>query len=243
MTDLTPRVREAVRFFWQTRDRQAQYQGGASGIKDAGLRTAATGGAQLDGFANLVTELLCESGLSGPDVCCGRRGVEIPGWFRPEKKWDLLVMSRGQLIAAVEFKAHIGPSFGNNYNNRTEEALGNATDVLAAYREGAFTPSARPWLGYLMLIEDTPRSRAPVGVAEPHFRVFDEFRNASYIKRYEIGITKLLREQLYDGACLIASPRDTGLEGVYSEPCEELGFQKFAAGLMARAIAHAKTGK
>lgn len=240
MTNLDTGLRKAVRFFWQTRGRQAQYQGGASGVKDAGLRTEATGGAQLDGFAALVQNLLIAAGIKSAEIYNDRRGVEIPGWFRPEKKWDLLVVSKNQLIAAVEFKAHIGPSFGNNYNNRTEEALGNAADVLAAYREGAFKPSPRPWLGYLMMIEDAPKSRSPVGVAETHFKVFDEFRGASYIKRYEVGLTKLLREQLYDGVCLIASPRDAGLEGAYMEPSEELSFRTFAAGLTARAIAHVK---
>ncbi len=238
MKELGPLVGNAVQFFWRTRTKQATYQGGASGIKDAGLRTEATGGAQLDGFAKLVENLLLDAGIKFNEIHNGRKGVEIPGWFRPEKKWDLLVVSDGQLIAAVEFKAHIGPSFGNNYNNRTEEALGNATDVLAAYREGAFKPSARPWLGYLMLVEDAPKSRAPVKVSEPHFAVFDEFRNASYIRRYEIGLTKLLRDQLYDGVCLLTSPRDAGLEGEYAEPCEELSFKKFAAGIVGRAKAH-----
>jgi hypothetical protein len=45
----------------------------------------------------------------------------------------------------MEFKSQIGPSFGNNFNNRTEEALGSATDIWAAYREGAFKPSSRPF--------------------------------------------------------------------------------------------------
>ncbi|MFH2052333.1 MAG: PaeR7I family type II restriction endonuclease [bacterium] len=238
MKNLGPLVGEAVRFFWRTRSEQSAYQGTVSGVKDAGLRTEATGGAQLDGFAKLVESLLTEAGIKFSEIHNGRSGVEIPGWFRPEKKWDLLVVSGGHLIAAVEFKAHIGPSFGNNYNNRTEEALGNATDVLAAYREGAFKPSARPWLGYLMLVEDSLKSQCPVRVAEPHFPVFDEFRDASYIKRYEVGLTKLLREQLYDGVCLITSPRDTGLEGAYNEPSEELSFQHFATGLIGRAKAH-----
>jgi len=54
-----------------------------------------------------------------------------------------------QAVAAIEFKSQVG-SFGNNYNNRTEEAIGSASDIWGAYREGAFKPSARPWLGYLM---------------------------------------------------------------------------------------------
>jgi len=147
----------------------------------------------------------------------------------------------GTLLASIEFKSQIGPSFGNNFNNRTEEALGSATDVWAAYREGAFKESQRPWLGYLMLLEDTPKSTCPVGVREPHFPVFEEFRASSYAKRYEILLTKLVRERLYDAACFLMSYPQGGRRGHYSEPSAELSFQNFVASLLAKAIAYVKS--
>lgn len=106
----------------------------------------------MDGFIQLVRDLLSENGLPQAHVFCDK-DLELPGWYRPEKKWDLLVVSDGRLIAGIEFKSQVG-SFGNNYNNRTEEAIGSAHDLWAAYREGAFKPSSRPWLGYLMLLEE-----------------------------------------------------------------------------------------
>jgi hypothetical protein len=160
--------------------------------------------------------------------------VELPGWFRAEKKWDLVVVHEGELLAAVEFKSQIGPSFGNNFNNRTEEALGSATDIWAAYREGAFKPSARPFLGYLMLLEDCDRSRAPVRVVSPHFQVFPEFRQASYRDRYAILIEKLLRDRLYDGVCFLSSKITSATTGDYAEPNPELTFAKFVTPLLAR---------
>jgi hypothetical protein len=153
--------------------------------------------------------------------------IELPGWYRPEKKWDLLVVADGKLLAGIEFKSQIGPSFGNNYNNRTEEAIGSATDIWAAYREGAFKPSARPWLGYLMLLEETPRSLSAVRARQPHFKVFPEFKDASYAKRYEILLTKLVRERLYDAACFLMSNAIQGPKGIYSGPAPELDFQNF----------------
>jgi len=54
-----------------------------------------------------------------------------------------VVIHEGHLIAAMKFKSQTGPSFGNNFNNRTEEAIGSATDLWASYREGAFKPSPR----------------------------------------------------------------------------------------------------
>jgi hypothetical protein len=214
---LQKRLRAAVKHFWNTRETQAQRQGEVSGSKDAGARSAVTGGAQMNGFINLVRELLCESGLPKAHVYC-EKYIELPGWYRPEKKWDLLIVSDKKLLAEIEFKSQVGPSFGNNYNNRTEEAIGSATDIWAAYREGAFKPSARPWLGYLMLLEEASRSVAPVRAREPHFKVFPEFKEASYAKRYEILLTKLVRERLYDAACLLMSNAMDGPNGVYREP-------------------------
>jgi hypothetical protein len=232
-------VSRAVRHFWETRLRQAERQGSSSGQKDQGARSAVTGGAQLDGFIRLMSELLVESGLPQHRVFTHDTKTVLPGWFRPTKEWDLIAIVDGTVIATVEFKSQVG-SFGNNYNNRTEEALGNATDILTAYREGAFKGSPRPWLGYFMLLQDAPGSTRPVKVDEPHFKVFAEFQGASYAKRYTVLCQKLVRERLYDSACLLLSDEKGGLEGKYREPLDEIGFRNFATSLMGHAIAFAK---
>ncbi|MCC7175781.1 MAG: hypothetical protein IT159_11340 [Bryobacterales bacterium] len=234
------RLRAAIQEFWETREAQATRQGVQTGRKDTGARSAVTGGAQMGGFISLVRYLLCESGIRRAEVYC-QSSLELPGWYRPEKKWDLLIVSDGQVVAGIEFKSQVGPSFGNNYNNRTEEAIGSATDLWAAYREGAFAPSARPWLGYLMMLEEVPGSMKPVRNREPHFKVFPEFVQASYAKRYQVLLTKLVRERLYDSACFLLSDRVNGRKGKYSEPDPELGFERFIASLLARAAAMART--
>ena len=164
------RVSKAVKHFWKVRTRQHENQGAASGRKDAGYRSAVTGGKHLDGFINLFSDLLAEAGL--PDSSIHTQTTTLPGYFRPAKKWDLVVVADGALLASIEFKAQVGPSFGNNFNNRVEEALGNSSDILTAYREGKFPLSQKPWLGWMMLLEETPRSSAPVRIDEPHFDVF-----------------------------------------------------------------------
>jgi hypothetical protein len=238
--DVETRVREAIALFWLTRDKQSESQGAKSGQKDAGLRAAVTGGKHLDGFTEICRDLFIEGGVPEAHVYWKER-KELPGYFRAEKNWDLIVVADAQLLAVIEFKAQVGPSFGNNFNNRVEEALGNASDLWAAYREGAFRPSARPWLGYVFILEDCPASKAPVRVKQPHFSVFPEFNSASYADRYRIFLTKLLRERLYDGACLMLSARETGLSGKFTCPTDELSFRTFAAGLSAHAIAYAKS--
>jgi len=193
----------------------------------------------MDGFVSLVRDCLFDNGLTTAHVHCEKH-IEVPGWYRPEKRWDLLIVENGQFLAGIEFKSQVG-SFGNNFNNRTEEAIGSACDLWAAYREGAFKPSARPWLGYMMLLENAPESSRPVKAQEPHFKVFPEFRSASYAKRYEILLTKLVRERMYDSACFLLSDRKTGLDGHYAEPSSELNFEKFITSLLSRSISISKT--
>jgi len=236
--DYSDRVAKAVSYFWKTRTEQHEKQGVTKGKKDAGNRSEVTGGKHLNGFVKLLKEILSEAGL--PDTTIHATKTTLPGYFRPAKRWDLVVVVDGVLLASIEFKAHIGPSFGNNFNNRVEEALGNSTDLLTAYREGKFKPSQRPWLGWLMLLEDTPESTAPVSVKEPHFGVFEEFKNISYAKRYELFCERLMRECLYDGACLILSDRTGGIEGKFIEPNPDFSFARFATSLIARAMAYAK---
>lgn len=231
-------LEEAVRYFWATREKQSAAQGTKTGQRDAGLRTAVTGGKQMNGFVELVRDFLEESGIQRPHIYCDR-SVELPGWFRAEKKWDLLIVADGCLIAAIEFKSQVG-SFGNNFNNRTEEALGSATDIWAAYREGAFAPSQRPWLGYFMILEDADASTRPIGVCETHFKVFPEFKGASYAERYEILLTKLVRERHYDCACLLLSSASEGLSGRFREPSPELTFSGLLTSLDGRIAAVAK---
>ena len=190
----------------------------------------------MDGFNRLVTNLILQAGVESFAIF-HKQALELPGYFRPEKKWDLLVVKDGQLIAAIEAKSQVGPSFGNNFNNRTEEAIGSAVDLWTAYREGIFNKTVKPWLGYIFLLEDCPKSNSPVSVKEPHFEVFPDFKNASYCRRYEILCRKLIRERHYCAACFITSNKRDGLKGIYTEPAEDLSSEIFAKSL----ISHIKT--
>ncbi|TLY38942.1 MAG: restriction endonuclease, partial [Nitrospirae bacterium] len=102
--DLAKKVRGAVRHFWRTRERQARAQGGKTGERDRGARSAVTGGAHLDGFADLIRKLVVEAGV-GETAVHRRSRVELPGYYRAEKQWDLVIVVDGRLLATVEFKA------------------------------------------------------------------------------------------------------------------------------------------
>jgi len=235
LAELTKYTREAVRFYWQTRSQQLEKQR-KSGGSDQGLRSAVTGGAQMNGFIELLTKLVMEAGIDRAHIYY-RDSLELPGYFRPNKKWDFIVVVKGQLVAALEAKSQVGPSFGNNFNNRTEEAMGSALDLWTAFRENAFGSAVRPWIGYMFLLEDCARSTAPVGVKEPHFKVFPEFRNSSYAKRYELFCRRLVLEKHYDSSAFLMSNPEKGTNGDYSEPAKDLTFQTFANSLVARIAA------
>ena len=233
--DIEQRIKEAIRFFWSTRDGQITRQA-AGDIHDQGNRGAVTGGKQLDGFIELIRKTLTTNGVKEDHIFCNTK-LELPGFYRPSKKWDLLVIDNEQLLLAVELKSQVGPSFGNNFNNRTEEAMGSALDIWTAYREGVFKNS-NPWLGYLMLLEDSTGSSTPVSIRSPHFDVMPEFENSSYIKRYELFCNKLVLERQYNAACFLTSKRNQNDIGNYAMPCDRLSFLPFITSMIAAVLAH-----
>jgi hypothetical protein len=196
----------------------------------------------MDGFIRLVTDLIIRAGADEKSIFQNKH-LELPGFFRPTKEWDLLVVKDDQLILALEAKSQVGPSFGNNFNNRTEEAIGSAIDLWTAFREGAFNKTVKPWLGYVFFLEDCPESQKPVRVQEPHFKVFPEFVNASYAKRYELFCRKLVRERHYNVASFLTSLKQKGLKGQYTEPADDLTFEIFAKSLIAQIAAYGTKGK
>ena len=187
----------------------------------------------MDGFIIELRDALVAAGYPEGSIYTGRRVNTIPGFFRPTKDWDIVLIHEGHLDAAIELKAQAGPSFGNNYNNRVEEALGNSEDLWTAYRERAFGVSPQPWLGYLFVLEDCARTRSPVRVGEHHFPVFREFVDASYGKRYELLCKKLVLERKYSAACFMLSDRSRADDDPnYMAPAPELAPDLFVSELL-----------
>ncbi len=62
MTKIDNQTSKAVAHYWKTRATQRQKQG-TGGKADQGLRSAVTGGAQMDGFIDLFTELITQAGI------------------------------------------------------------------------------------------------------------------------------------------------------------------------------------
>jgi hypothetical protein len=203
------RLRKAVAHHWGKLAAQSSKQKAGT---DHGRRSAVTGGKQMDGFCELVEWVLRENGLGEASIYM-RTGREIPGFFRPTKEWDMLVVHEGRTIAAIEFTSHRVPPLASDANTRIEETIAMASDVWAAFGEGAYRPPRkRPWLGWIMLFEDRSVSR-------------------SCGKRYEQILHKFTHERLFDSAALLASPGKGGVQGVFIEPAEDLCMKWFLASL------------
>ena len=216
---------------------QAERQKREGRIRDAGSRSEVTGGKHMDALVDVAKAIVLDAGLTVDHIRINKQ-LELPGYFRPEKRWDLLVVVDGHVLVAIEFKAIAG-SFGNNMNNRTEEAIGNAEDFWTAYREGRFGGDApRPMLAFLFLLKDCPAVHKAVRNVEPHFKVDPQFSRASYATRARLLLQRLKMERLYDTACLTLSTDEEPTKITY--PAQDLHFLQFAASLEGHITAYLK---
>jgi hypothetical protein len=249
--DIEKRLHESIQRYWDARAKNKEKQV-QSGKIDAGTRGEVTGGTQMGALEVLVADILCEAGLKRLDVRT-RTALELPGYFRATKKWDLIVVSDGQLVLAMEFKSQAGKSIGNNVNNRSEEAVGSAKDIWTAFREGRFGNSPTPFLGYFFLLEERDSVKTPVSNKEPYFPVDPAFRGdvkksharkatqgqeryagVSYGKRYELLCRRLVLERLYNCACFVMATNSEATR--ITQPAEDLTFQRLAAALRGHAV-------
>lgn len=226
LVDYEKKANEAVRVFWQQRA-AAKLKQQQKGKSDQGERAGVTAGRNMDNFVDLIEEVIKANGLARAEIHKQKAALTLPGYFRPTKLWDLLVIHQGQLIAAIELKSQVGPSFGNNFNNRTEEAIGTAHDFWTAYREGAFGRQPKPFVGWLMLVEDHPKSRSAVKDKTPHYPVFECFKGASYLSRYDTLCQKLMQEGMYSAAALMAAPKEAEGGARYSSLSDMTSLKSF----------------
>lgn len=247
------RLQAAVQAYWTTRTTSRAKQQSA-GRPDAGSRGEVTGGAQMAALEALVVDILCEAGLRRLHIRTSSQ-LELPGYFRATKKSDLVAVADGRLVMAMEFKSQAGESIGNNVNNRAEEAVGSATDLWTAYREGRLGPAQpRPFLGYQFLLEDHSGVNKPVANKEPHFPVdpafkgevisgdettVPKFAGISYAARYALLCRRLVLERTYSATCFLMASNER--RSVVKQPDPDLSFANFVAALRGHASAFMAT--
>jgi hypothetical protein len=230
LPDYTELVRAAVGSYWNVRQSQAE-QSRALGVLNPGLRAEVTGGRHLDDLQALLVRVFVDAGI--PTHLMDVKKRPIAGFFRRDKSWDIVVMVADRVVGIIELKSMAGPVGGKNFNNRTDEALGQATDVLTAVKRGLIATPLRPWLGYFMLIEDNEAFNTPVKARRPVWDPDPAFDGSSYAQRFEIFFDRMVREQLLDATCLVLARKSDGRVRYLSNT---LSFQSFAAAIHGRCL-------
>lgn len=118
-------------------------------------------------------------------------------------------------------------------NNRTEESLGNATDLLEAAEQGLIG-TRPPWLGFVFFMQDDERSRkGGKNSKQPHFKMDPAFSGATYQDHAAIWLRRLLMKRLYNAAWYALVDPLHGVDGV-REPDPDLSWAKFEAAIRGR---------
>jgi Restriction endonuclease XhoI len=82
---------DAVAAYWGNKQGQKEL----SAIKDgvgAGTAGAVRGGKHFDNIAALLAKFFLEAGYPSKDIRVTKsQGLELPGYYRPQKQWDLVV--------------------------------------------------------------------------------------------------------------------------------------------------------
>jgi hypothetical protein len=127
------RLQDAVQSYWKAREKNFQKQI-ESGKIDAGTRGAVTGGTQMGALEVLVADILCEAGLKKLDVR-SRTSLELklPGYYRAEKKWDLIVISERSLCSQWNSRVRWGLHSAIISTIDRKRPIGSATCLWTAY--------------------------------------------------------------------------------------------------------------
>lgn len=149
---------------------------------------------------------------------------DLPGWFRASKNWDLLAFERDQLAVALELKS-ISSSFGNNLNNRAEEAIGEATDAKFAVERGLLNRSLPPLFAYALIVRDCEESRmVRSDPTNSHFDPDRMFENTSYADRAEILCRRVRRDNIFGAVWFVLVDPE---KGTVTEPESGLSYDAF----------------
>ncbi|WP_030170283.1 PaeR7I family type II restriction endonuclease [Spirillospora albida] len=224
---MDPRTEERLKAAlqqWVSVRHEQMVKSQAGGNAQEGSRSAVTGGAHLDGLNRLVLDEIEATGAAGLEIRTHRKAT-LPGFYRPTKAWDLLVLQQGSPVLVVEYKSMNG-SEGRNLNNRADEIFGMAEDLRQAELNGLLPKNLRR--AYVFVMGLTPESLSPrksptaFGGADPLFA------GRSYFERAAIMCQRMRDSGLFHMTWAIGVKEDP-LK--WHEPLAGVGWERFAADL------------
>lgn len=225
-------IKKAVTSFWDARN-------GGKGVLS---------GKTLHSFLKIIEQLIIDCKLPDAKIHTGKNTSQLPGYFRPHKAWDIVVMSGEKLVAAIELKSQVG-SIGNNFNNRTEEVLGSASDLNCAIAENAFGDGAAIFRGYVIFVEKSAKTLKTPKITMSYFPVMPGFlldesgrgksyarrkdgsyprvSGISYLDRYDLMCQRLKDKKIYTSAAVVALPNEHHHLGNYEFVSRKTSIEAF----------------
>ncbi len=222
-------VRNALLKSFDIREQSAELQI-KRGVVDTGLRSQVTAGRHLNPITEVIVSDLRSMGIS--DDCIYDNQTNLPGWFRVSKQWDLLAFHEDRLIAAIELKS-ICSSYGNNLNNRAEEAIGESVDAKYAIQKGLIGQTIPPLLCYALIVKKEKKSTTICKASrKSHFPLDPVYVNTSYIDKFKILCQRMRREGLFGAVWFVTVDP---IDGIVEEPDPDLTYEKFIAEIRGKA--------
>jgi len=222
-------VTRAVTWFWGSRASQSD---GVNHSQGAAERDAVVGGQHLNAIRDLIANELVRLGTPRSAIKTRGRLKNMPGYFRPTKNWDLAVVDENdQVIALFELKS-MSSSYGNNANNRTEEAIANSVELQYAVKMGHVP--VKPWLAYIFVIRDEAKSRKNSSrQSSAAYPTDTTFANTSYVDRMATVVQRLVTTGFYDAGWFVATtkPDPAMQEATWSSPLKDVSWESFSTAL------------
>ncbi len=211
--------------FWTKRADQI------AALADGGLGGgAARAGGHLNGIRDLVSRIFIDAGMPVESIIYE---PFLPGFYRARKRWDMAVRYKGTLVAGLEFKSQVG-SVGKNINNRFEEALGSATDVMAAQTRLAAYGDIPPWLAYVFVLREDEETERPDRSVRALFPADPTFQGMSYNQRYQEMLKRFMSDNIYQAGWFITTKTGTSGRVSYAEPLATASGKAFRAAVGGR---------
>jgi hypothetical protein len=96
--DFDQQVASAITNFWGKRTSDSSASKAGARLQ-GGNRDAVLGGKTMAGFQEVIRSVATHCGLPPESVVTGGKQTTLPGFFRPTKNWDTLVLHERRLIA------------------------------------------------------------------------------------------------------------------------------------------------
>jgi hypothetical protein len=178
----------------------------------------------IRGLVEALRTELVENGVSADAILADGR-IALPGAYDDvARKWDMLVMDDGELVAVVDFRTQTGFGAGKNIRNRMSDFVATAANFGRAH-SSSDDRSFRPFLGVVFVMEETPETTHELASRA----------SETYIKRFRDFFRRLVNDQMYDAICYLTA---TGPDPIrVGEPDPMMGFEVFARTIAQHVVA------